>query len=70
MFVMALGLTKAIKKKINYYYMFWTIIRILFYIGLIIFGFFWLWPEINKYIDIGAILGSGWDGLKGGIRGL
>ena len=50
--------------------MFWTIIKILFYIGLAIFGFFWLWPEINKYIDIGAILGSGWDGFKGGIRGL
>lgn len=69
---MALGQirTKTKTKKINYHYMFWTIIRILFYIGLIIFGFFWLWPEINKYIDLKAILGSGWDGLKGGIRGL
>jgi len=50
--------------------MFWTIIRILFYIGLIIFGFFWLWPEINKYIDIKAILGAGWGGLKVGMIGL
>ncbi len=50
--------------------MFWTIIKFIFYIGIILLAIFWWLPDVEKYINVKQIFGTIWDSIKSGFKSL
>ena len=46
------------------------LVKILFYVAIGLLAYFWVYPEIEKYIDITGMIKTLFSNITSGVRGL